>query len=151
MNKFGGIDRGQKIANFHMVRESNMPAVLTENLFVDVVADANRLKQKSVIDAIIDGHVQGIANHLGLTAKEVRPVTPERDINVPSPWAESSWREARANGYFDGTRPGAPITREETAIVINRLRRNFLALFAGVNGNIREIEERLQKIEADQE
>lgn len=52
----------------------------------------------------------------------------ERDINVVSEWAKKDWEEARANGYFDGTRPGAPITREEAAIVINRLRRNILEL-----------------------
>ncbi|RPK29996.1 N-acetylmuramoyl-L-alanine amidase [Paenibacillus xylanexedens] len=68
--KLGGTDRGQKAQNLHMVRESKMPAVLTENLFVDVSADADRLKQSSVIDAIIDGHVQGIATYLGLTKKD---------------------------------------------------------------------------------
>ncbi|MEK4056297.1 hypothetical protein MHB84_22275 [Paenibacillus sp. FSL F4-0087] len=45
----------------------------------------------------------------------------ERDINVPSKWAEAAWAEVTANGYFDGTRPGAQITREETAIVLSRL------------------------------
>lgn len=33
---FGVIDRKQKIKNLHMVRESKMPALLTENLFIDV-------------------------------------------------------------------------------------------------------------------
>ncbi|PIH60408.1 hypothetical protein [Paenibacillus sp. LK1] len=53
----------------------------------------------------------------------------------------------QANGYFDGTRPGARITREETAIVINRLRRNFLTLIAGVSGDLKEVDERLKVIE----
>ncbi|MGG1673335.1 N-acetylmuramoyl-L-alanine amidase [Paenibacillus sp. NRS-1783] len=66
MSRIGGIDRGKKAANLHMVRESKMPAVLTENLFVDVAADADRLKQVSVIDSIVEGHVEGIANYLGL-------------------------------------------------------------------------------------
>ncbi|GIO57933.1 glycoside hydrolase family protein [Paenibacillus cineris] len=52
---------------------------------------------------------------------------PERDINNVSSWAAKDWEEATANGYVDGTRPGAPITREEMAIVINRLRKSFLA------------------------
>ncbi|MDQ0086609.1 hypothetical protein J2T12_000003 [Paenibacillus anaericanus] len=34
----------------------------------------------------------------------------ERDINAVSAWAESDWAEAKANGYFDGKRPGAMIT-----------------------------------------
>lgn len=69
MSKLGGVDRGQKAENLHMVRESKMPAVLTENLFITVATDADRLKQSSVIDAIIDGHVQGIAAYLGLSKK----------------------------------------------------------------------------------
>ena len=51
---------------------------------------------------------------------------PERDINKVSDWAKKDWEEAKANGYVDGTRPGAPITREEVAIVINRLRKNLI-------------------------
>ncbi|NUU74785.1 N-acetylmuramoyl-L-alanine amidase [Paenibacillus xylanilyticus] len=123
MGKLGGIDRGQKAQNLHMVRESKMPAVLTENLFVDVAADADRLKQTNVIDAIIDGHVQGIATYLGLnkTAKEDNTMANERDINVVSPWAKEAWDQMTNAGYFDGKRPGAPITREEMAIVLKRL------------------------------
>lgn len=156
MGKLGSIDRGQKAQNLHMVRESKMPAVLTENLFVDVATDADRLKQVSVIDAIIDGHVQGIAAYLGLEAKSVKddksvtqPVMQERDINVVSPWAAETWAEVMANGYYDGTRPGAMITREESAIVMNRLRKNFLKLIAGTNGNVSDLDERLKKIEAE--
>lgn len=123
MSKVGGIDRGQKAQNLHMVRESKMPAVLTENLFVDVAADADRLKQASVIDAIIDGHVQGIATYLGLKSKgkEVKPVIQERNINVPSKWAETTWKEVTDKGFFDGTRPGATVTREELGTVVSRL------------------------------
>lgn len=150
MAKLGGIDRGQKAQNLHMVRESKMPAVLTENLFVDVLADADRLNQASVINAIIDGHVQGIVTYLGLTMKEKedKPVT-LRDINVVSAWAEASWEEVTANGYFDGKRPGETITREEAAVVMNRLRKNFLKLIAGVDGDIKELDERLQEIEGE--
>lgn len=66
---FGVIDRGQKVANLHMCRESKMPAVLTENLFIDVVTDATKLKRREVIDALISGHVVGIAKYLGLKKK----------------------------------------------------------------------------------
>jgi N-acetylmuramoyl-L-alanine amidase len=66
----GVIDRGQKAKNLHMVRESKMPAVLTENLFLDVATDAIKLKKDVVFQAIIDGHVIGIAKYLGLKKKE---------------------------------------------------------------------------------
>ncbi|MDK8188956.1 glycoside hydrolase family 25 protein [Paenibacillus sp. UMB7766-LJ446] len=86
--------------------------------------------------------------------KEDNPVTQPvtgRDINVPSKWAETAWTEVTANGYFDGTRPGAQITREETAVVINRLRKNFLALLATTNVNVTDLDKRLKQIEATQE
>lgn len=124
MAKLGGIDRGQKAENLHMVRESKMPAVLTENLFITVAADADQLKQVSVIDSIIDGHVQGIATYLGLqskTVKEGKPVAQQRDINVPSKWAESTWKEVTDKGFFDGSRPGSAVTREELGSVVSRI------------------------------
>lgn len=49
----------------------------------------------------------------------------QRDINKVSDWAKKDWEEATANGYFDGTRPGDKITREEMAVVVNRLRKNL--------------------------
>ncbi|MFE6076714.1 hypothetical protein ACFVQB_19820 [Paenibacillus sp. NPDC057886] len=52
-------------------------------------------------------------------------------------------------GIFDGTRPGATITREEAGIVVNRLRKNFLALIATTNGNVSDLDDRLKKIEAE--
>ncbi|MCA4756342.1 N-acetylmuramoyl-L-alanine amidase [Mycolicibacterium fortuitum] len=115
------IDRGQKAANLHMCRESKMPAVLTENLFIDVATDSAKLKRQDIIDALITGHVNGIAKYLGLKKKEAEKVPQERDINVVSPWAAAAWEEATKKGFFDGSRPGAPIAREEMAIVISRL------------------------------
>lgn len=73
-----------------------------------------------------------------------------RDIYVGSIWAERDWAEAKANGYFDGSRPGAAITREESAIVLNKLRRNFLKLIAGNTARISELKQQLQVIEKDE-
>ncbi|RCX22618.1 lysozyme [Fontibacillus phaseoli] len=50
----------------------------------------------------------------------------ERDIHQVSEWAAKDWAEAKAGGLFDGTRPGAPLTREEAAIAFNRLQKNIL-------------------------
>lgn len=70
LQKYGVTDRGQKKENLHMCRESKMPAVLTENLFIDVVSDATKLKNDKVIQALVTGHVNGMAKYLGLTKKE---------------------------------------------------------------------------------
>lgn len=70
---------------------------------------------------------QAILEILNPRVKEKKKVQ-KRDINKVSDWAKEDWEEAVANGYFDGSRPGAPLTREEAAVVVNRLRRNFLKL-----------------------
>ncbi|MGD6778848.1 N-acetylmuramoyl-L-alanine amidase [Sutcliffiella horikoshii] len=62
-------DRGKKTANFHMLRESNMPALLTENGFIDNVEGAAKLKTASFIENIARGHVNGIVRCFGLTRK----------------------------------------------------------------------------------
>lgn len=75
LKAFNVIDRGKKRANLHMCRESAMPAVLTECLFIDVASDAALLKRANVIEAFIKGHVLGIAKHLGLKAKQTQSNT----------------------------------------------------------------------------
>ncbi|MDN4525893.1 N-acetylmuramoyl-L-alanine amidase family protein [Fictibacillus fluitans] len=62
-------DRGKKTANFHMLRESNMPAVLTENGFIDTVDDADKLKSASFIGSIARGHVNGLVKSFNLKRK----------------------------------------------------------------------------------
>ena len=62
-------DRGEKTANFHVLRETRMPALLTENGFIDTVADANKLKSSSFIETIARGHVNGIAKCFNLPKK----------------------------------------------------------------------------------
>ncbi len=57
----------------------------------------------------------------GVSRKEGKAVKQERDINVVSSWAAPAWEAATKKGYFDGTRPGAPITREEAAVLIMRM------------------------------
>ena len=59
-------DRGKKTANFHVLRETAMPAILTENLFIDRAYDASLLKRADFLAATARGHAVGIARHLGL-------------------------------------------------------------------------------------
>lgn len=59
-------NRGMKRANFHMLRESRMPAVLSENLFIDTIRDAELLRDDEFIDAIARAHVDGVVAAFGL-------------------------------------------------------------------------------------
>src|SRR5699024_9051438 len=60
------LDRGKKKANFHMLRESKMTALLTENMFIDTKKDADKLKKQSFINQVAQGHVNGIVKMYGL-------------------------------------------------------------------------------------
>lgn len=59
-------NRGKKKANFHVLRESAMSAILTENGFIDTVADANKLKSDAYLNRIALGYANGIARVFNL-------------------------------------------------------------------------------------
>lgn len=72
-------DRGKKTANFHMLRESKMKAILTENLFVSNSGDANKLKDDSFLDKLAQGHVNGLEKMFGLKRIENQNPPPKAD------------------------------------------------------------------------
>jgi N-acetylmuramoyl-L-alanine amidase len=65
----GLTDRGKKKANFHVLRESNMPAILTENGFIDNASDAAKLKDPNWRQKVAQGHVNGLVKAFNLTPK----------------------------------------------------------------------------------
>ena len=70
MKAIGGVkDRGKKRANYAVLRETKMPAILTENLFIDNSSDAAKLKSDSFLSQIAFGHVQGLVKAFGLKKK----------------------------------------------------------------------------------
>jgi N-acetylmuramoyl-L-alanine amidase len=122
-------DRGMKEANFHVLRETrNCAAVLTESFFMDSLSDIKKLRDDNVLRETGEAIAKGIVECYGLRRKESVKVAEKVNVNEPSKWAKDHWNESVKNGYFDGTRPQDPISREEVAIVINRLRGNFLSL-----------------------
>jgi N-acetylmuramoyl-L-alanine amidase len=68
-------DRGKKQSNFHMLRESKMKGILTENLFVSNAADAKLLDQEDFRQKIAQGHINGLEKFLGLKSALPPPVT----------------------------------------------------------------------------
>jgi N-acetylmuramoyl-L-alanine amidase len=62
----GWNDRGKKRENYAVLRETKMPAILTENGFIDNTTDANKLKNDSFLDNISQGHVNGIVKVFNL-------------------------------------------------------------------------------------
>ncbi|MGM8365243.1 N-acetylmuramoyl-L-alanine amidase [Virgibacillus sp. W0181] len=69
VNRTEFTDRGRKEANFHMLRESAMPALLTESGFIDHREDAEHLKTAAFLNKIARGHAEGIGEAFGLKVK----------------------------------------------------------------------------------
>lgn len=65
----GWKNRGKKKENFHVLRESKMHAMLTENGFIDTKQDADKLKDKSFITELAKGHALGLASAFNLKTK----------------------------------------------------------------------------------
>ncbi|UTE77642.1 N-acetylmuramoyl-L-alanine amidase [Rossellomorea sp. KS-H15a] len=66
LSGYGVRDRGQKEANFAVLRETAMPAILLENLFIDTVNDANLLKNSNFITGLSNAIATGIGKALKL-------------------------------------------------------------------------------------
>jgi N-acetylmuramoyl-L-alanine amidase len=63
-------NRGQKRANFHVLRESKMPASLLEILFIDTDQDLKLLLNPSFIQTVSNSIGEGIAKALSLPRKQ---------------------------------------------------------------------------------
>nr|WP_295970270.1 N-acetylmuramoyl-L-alanine amidase [uncultured Bacillus sp.] len=62
-------DRGKKQAQFHVLHASRMPAILTENGFIDNVADAAKMKDVAWIETVARAHVAGLEKAFNLEKK----------------------------------------------------------------------------------
>lgn len=76
--------RGQKRANFAVLRQSTMPALLTENGFIDGKHDADFLSKDSNLKKIGEAHAKGIAVFLGLDVGSSRPSNTSTPSNKSS-------------------------------------------------------------------
>ena len=58
-------------------------------------------------------------NYLGVAVTEEDKE--EGDVGKPADWAAEAWSKAQSKGVLDGTRPAEGITRQELAVVLDRL------------------------------
>lgn len=79
----GWTNRGVKVQNVMVLRETSMPAILTENGFIDSVSDSAKLKDPAFIHSLAVAHAKGICDYFGIVYKEsisnstvTTPVTP---------------------------------------------------------------------------
>lgn len=126
MNSIGGKDRGKKTANFAVVRQSKMPAVLTENLFIDHKGDAAKLKDDAFLDKLAQGHVNGLIKAFNLKGGTSKPSTskpskpkpkPNKPNNATSKWTKvtGDWTgQTLGEGEY-----GKPVKQLQTKLANN--------------------------------
>lgn len=69
-SQFGRPDRGKKTANFLVLRETSMPALLLENLFIDNAEEADLLRMVQFRNELIDAITLAVAKALDLKKKK---------------------------------------------------------------------------------
>src|SRR5690625_2933674 len=72
---YGLRDRGIKSANFHMLRESRMPAILIEGGFMDSTIDIKKLRDKKVLKQAGKNIADAIARYFNLRKKTNKTTT----------------------------------------------------------------------------
>lgn len=95
----GVADRGAKYnSSLYVLRNTNAPAILTENLFVDKAADAVKLSDSAFLDGLALAHTKGMAKALGVWVETAQPQVPN--------WAKEEIEWEVKNGLVN-TREGS--------------------------------------------
>ena len=92
--------RGKKKANFHVLRETVMSSILTENLFIDNKQDAEKLKDDKFLEKVAQGHVNGIVKALSLKKKKRQIVN--KTSNNKKTSQSTSYKGRRVESIHDG-------------------------------------------------
>ncbi|MGX8797244.1 N-acetylmuramoyl-L-alanine amidase family protein [Fusibacter sp. JL298sf-3] len=104
-------NRGIKEAPFYVLKYTDMPAILTENGFMDNEREALLMVDPTFQKEVAEEHAQGICTYLGI------PYVKE---DVVSKWAEAAQAFVIEKGVSDGTRPRDAVTREEVWEMLKR-------------------------------
>lgn len=95
--------------------KTDAPAALIEYGFHTNKTDTEYLKDSKYRDKLAEATAKGICTYLSVDWKKDEPVSDweqERD---------EAWQAAKEAGILDGTRPEDPVTRQELAVVLDRL------------------------------
>lgn len=100
VNAMGLKDRGVKAGNFAVIRDTKMPAILTEGGYMDSSIDIVAMRNSAKMNAQGVGIATGIANYLGLTKLQGGGNMAEL-----TPAQEAVRQEAMKLGITDGKNP----------------------------------------------
>lgn len=111
-------DRGVRVANFHVLRETKMPAVLFECGFMTNKQEVELLKSDEYRRKVAEALAEGVAEYYHLKKKEVKPVEQKQEV---SEWAKKAQEWVKKQGISDGERPKDTVTREEVWTMLYRM------------------------------
>lgn len=100
---------------YTVLAKTDAPACLIEYGFHTNKTDTEYLKDSKYRDKLAEATAKGICTYLNVNWKKDEPVSDweqERD---------EAWQAAKEAGILDGTRPEDPVTRQELAVVLDRL------------------------------
>lgn len=100
---------------YTVLAKTDAPAALIEYGFHTNKMDTEYLKDNKYRDKLAEATAKGICTYLNVDWKKDEPVSDweqERD---------EAWQAAKEAGILDGTRPEDPVTRQELAVVLDRL------------------------------
>lgn len=100
---------------YTVLAKTDAPAALIEYGFHTNKTDVEYLKDTKYRDKLAEATAKGICTYLNVNWKKDEPVSDweqERD---------EAWQAAKEAGILDGTRPEDPVTRQELAVVLDRL------------------------------
>ena len=102
---------------FTVLTATTAPAVLLECGFHTNLEEVTLLKTPDYRDKLAKAITSGVMNYFWMEEQQPESGQPDQ----ADPWAKDAWRKAYAAGIFDGTRPRDGLTRQEAAVVLDRL------------------------------
>jgi len=109
-------NRGVKTANFYVLRETKMPAILVEVAFINNPVEEELLKDQSFLNKAAIGIAKGLLEFLGIKYNE-----DVKENNISS-WAKEAmeWATSEEVKITDGSIPKDPITLERMITILYR-------------------------------
>jgi N-acetylmuramoyl-L-alanine amidase len=104
---------------YTVLTKTNAPAVLIEHGFHTNKEDVALLKSDAHRATLAEATTKGVCDFLGVAWVD----KPTNEGNTPgvADWASSAWAKAKDKEIMDGTRPTESVTRQELAVVMDRL------------------------------
>ncbi|MFS0646405.1 N-acetylmuramoyl-L-alanine amidase [Siminovitchia sp. 179-K 8D1 HS] len=127
LEEYKKINRGQKKANFYVLRESKMASVLLEILFIDNKSDAKLLKNEQFLNDMAEAIATGVAKALALEKKD-------NSVTGTSAVPEGKIVVSKAGGTYVVTASSVPVRAGDGTNypVVGSLRKNEQVNVTGV-------------------